>query len=33
VDFYLPETSEPAFTYTGAVRRGDIVVYEVSSSP
>jgi hypothetical protein len=33
VNFYLPEASEPTFTYIGAVRRGDIVVYEVSSSP
>jgi hypothetical protein len=33
VNFYLPEASEPTFTYIGAVRRGDIVVFEVSSSP
>jgi hypothetical protein len=32
VDFYLPETSEPAFTYTGAARRGDLVVYEISAT-
>ena len=34
VDFYLPETSEPAFTYTyrGVVRRGDIVVFEETRS-
>jgi len=32
VEFYPPEASEPAFTYTGAVRRGDIVVYEISGT-
>jgi hypothetical protein len=33
VAFFAAQSSEPSYTYRGAVRRGDIVVYEVSSSP